>query len=287
MGGACPPSFQASGKKMILEEETYAEFGYYPSDLKPKSGKKILAACEDCSRVRETSKHNYHPFCDSCSRKGARSSLFGKHPSEEAKAKMSKAQKGENHPLFGKHPSDVTRAKLRKATKGPKNPNWRGGQVKRVCEECGKTFYVKPSQILRGGGKFCGRSCVAKANICKRRFPQHHTKPEHIFGGICKKNNLPFSYVGDGQLWIGQKGWKLLNPDFIEANGKKIIVEILGDYWHSPLLKWNMPEHGNLNYRRDHFKRFKWHPVFIWESDLLRPDAEAYVLNLLKKEDAI
>ena len=172
---------------MILEEETYAEFGYYPSDLKPKSGKKILAACDDCGRIRETSKHCYHPFCDSCSRKGARSSLFGKHLSEETKAKMSKAQKGENHPQFGKHPSEITRAKLRKATKGSKNPNWRGGPVERICEECGKVFYVKSSQILRGGGKFCNRSCAHRAIIRKQTFPQHHTKPERIFGGFARR----------------------------------------------------------------------------------------------------
>lgn len=287
MGVLAHPLFRQVKKAMILEEETYARFGYYPRDLKPKSSKKILAACDDCGRIRETSKHCYHPFCDSCGRKGARSSLFGKHFSEETKAKMSKAQRGENHSQFGKHPSEVTRGKLREATKGPKNPNWRGGPVERVCEECGGTFYVKPCRIKRDGARFCGLSCARKANIRKRTFPQHHTKPERIFAELCKKNNLSFRYVGDGQLWIGKRGEKLLNPDFIEANGKKIIVEILGDYWHSPLLKWNMPEHGNLNYRERHFKRFKWHPVFIWETDLLRPDAEAYVLNLLRKVDAI
>jgi hypothetical protein len=37
---------------MILEEETYEKFGYYPSDLLPHSGKVILVACADCNKIR-------------------------------------------------------------------------------------------------------------------------------------------------------------------------------------------------------------------------------------------
>jgi hypothetical protein len=33
---------------MILEEETYKKFGYYPRDLSRRSGKRILAACDKC-----------------------------------------------------------------------------------------------------------------------------------------------------------------------------------------------------------------------------------------------
>ena len=57
---------------MILEKETYEKFGYYPSDLKPKSSKKILATCDDCSKIREIQKCTYHPLCHPCSlKKGA------------------------------------------------------------------------------------------------------------------------------------------------------------------------------------------------------------------------
>ena len=129
---------------MILEEETYRKFGYYPGDLKPKSNKKVLAMCDECEKVRVI--------------------------------------------------------------------------------------------------------------------------------------------VGDGQLWIGKKRGKQLNPDFIEANGKKICVEIMGAYWHSRLLNQKVRANALLPYREKHYKRFKWQSIFIWDTDLVRKDAEQFVLNILSKE---
>lgn len=36
--------------------------------------------------------------------------------------------------------------------------------IERVCIHCGKRFYTKRSEIKRGFGKFCSRSCAAKVN---------------------------------------------------------------------------------------------------------------------------
>ena len=163
---------------------------------------------------------------------------------------------------------------------GKKSPNWRGGLIKRFCIVCHKVFWRYPSELKNDRGKYCSLICSRK----ERNIPTHHTKPELIFEQICKQNNLDFHYVGDGSLWIGTREQKQLNPDFIEANGKKICVEVFGDYWHSPLLNRNMKEHGTLEYRKRHYQQYKWQPVFIWESDLLREDAEQFVLNTLQKE---
>lgn len=113
------------------------------------------------------------------------------------------------------------------------------------------------------------------------------TKPERIFQEICKKNSIPFHYVGDGQLWIGKKGKKQLNPDFIEANGKKICVEIMGAYWHSRLLNLNLREEALQPYREKHYRKYKWIPVFIWDTDLLRKDAEEFVITELRRFGAL
>lgn len=107
------------------------------------------------------------------------------------------------------------------------------------------------------------------------------TEPEAIFRNICKKYNLPYRYVGDKKYRIGR-----FYPDFIESNGEKVCIEIMGDYWHSPLLnfKLKVPERATLTYKRKYYKQHKWQPVFIWESDLHRNDSEQFVLNLLKRE---
>lgn len=162
-----------------------------------------------------------------------------------------------------------------------------------VCKQCGKKFKTYPSEIQRGHGKFCSVKCSSKWQMentdkikkMRKGNIQKPTKPELIFEGICQKNNLDFHYVGDGQLWIGKR--KKLNPDFIEANGKKICIEIMGAYWHSRLLNQKLREDALMPYREKHYKKYKWMPIFIWDTDLLRKDAEQFVLSELKKEGVI
>jgi hypothetical protein len=111
------------------------------------------------------------------------------------------------------------------------------------------------------------------------KFPQKNTNPELIFLRICKKYNLPFKYVGDGSFWLGN-----LNPDFIEANGKKIAVEIFGDYWHSPLLNKNVNYNRTYEGRKRIFKKHGWELIVFWESDLERDTPEKYILYILRKK---
>lgn len=233
------------GQNMILEEETYEKFGYYPSDWKSQSSKKILATCDSCGKIRETSKHGYRSLCVSCTQK---------------------------------------------IRKGAETANWQGGKIKRICLECEKVFHVYPSRIRRGGGKFCSPKCKYKSKEFKQKirearthqkFPTHHTKPELIFEQICERNNLPFKYTGDGSFWIGKN--PAINPDFVECNGKKIVVEIFG-YWHNPLKR-----HCKIRYsatfkgRKKILKKHKWTLIVFWQEDLEREDAEQFVLSELQK----
>ena len=52
--------------------------------------------------------------------KGENHPMFGKHPSEETRRKLIKANKGVNHPLFGTHLSKKTRRKISEAVKKSK-----------------------------------------------------------------------------------------------------------------------------------------------------------------------
>lgn len=76
---------------MINEEATFKQCGYHSYDLKPKSHKKIIAVCDDCGKVRISSKYHYHARCKSCANKC-------KYLSEGTRKKMSDAKKGELHP---------------------------------------------------------------------------------------------------------------------------------------------------------------------------------------------
>ena len=182
---------------------------------------------------------------------GENNSHFGKHLNEEHKRKISEVHKG-------KTLSEEHKRKIGKANSGEKHPLY------------GKHHSEESKQKMRD----------ARKNV---KIPNTYTIPERIFIEMCKKFDLPFHYVGNSSLWIGKKGEKQLNPDFIEANGKKIVVEIFGDYWHSPLLNRSLREDANLNYRKEHYKRHGWDSIFLWESDLKRSDAEHFVLNIFKR----
>ena len=122
---------------MILSNETYEKFGYYPSNLKLKSHKKILAECNDCGKIRILPKYGYKDLCISCTLKKIEraeernlhisQSLKGKTFSEERKHNQSVAHKGQhsspntefkngNVPWnLGISPSDETKQRISKS----------------------------------------------------------------------------------------------------------------------------------------------------------------------------
>ena len=114
---------------MILEEETYDAFGYYPSNLKPDSRKHILAACETCGEFRVPLRQSYRTFCKSCIKKG-NTNCLGYKATDEAKANISAALKGNTHALGCKYTEEI-KANMSAARKGKylgeNASNWRGG----------------------------------------------------------------------------------------------------------------------------------------------------------------
>lgn len=277
--------------KMIDEKATKEKFGYYSGEWNPKSNKRIVCVCDKCGKTRETGKHQYRALCHSCTMKGrnkGRNNPHWKGGKVEVEClecgKVFLVRRDEVKRGRGKYCSKKCRYPDWSKNKSKKRGKWRRGSIERKCKECGKPFLTSNYKIKRGQGIYCSNSCRAKACMRHHKFPNCHTKPELNFEDICERNNLPFHYVGDGQLWIGKKGGTQLNPDFIEANDEKILVEVMGLYWHSPLLNRNLRESATLEYRKSHFKRYKWRPIFIWDTDLLREDAEEFVLKILEKK---
>ena len=64
---------------MILKEETFKKFGYYPSSLKLKSHKMIIVKCDKCGKIREIPNQNYRDLCHSCGLKKDIIFLLARH----------------------------------------------------------------------------------------------------------------------------------------------------------------------------------------------------------------
>ena len=96
---------------MILEDATHEAYGYYPSALSHGSHKRILAACDDCNKIRVTSKHSYRALCHPCT-------MIGGKATDEHKRKNSEAHKGKTGYWLGKSHTAKTKQKMSDAQKG-------------------------------------------------------------------------------------------------------------------------------------------------------------------------
>lgn len=105
--------------------------------------------------------------------------------------------------------------------------------------------------------------------LCRRP-----TKPEQWLIDLIFEYKLPYKYVGDGSVIIGG-----LNPDFINVNSKKKIIEIFGRIWHDTLLEeddWKRSELGRIMA----FKPYGFDTLILWDDELGDKDA---IVNKIKR----
>ena len=237
--------------------------------------------------------------------------FYGKTHTEITKLKIGKTNKGNPSPSKGKTRSVEAREKqiaTRKLNNKPsgfkEKKHTEKAKKKQSIAKLGKKRSIESieKQVKTREGKFTGENApffghrhteeakqiIREKTIFYRKnglYNNRPTSPELKYKEFCEKDNLPFRYTGDGKFWIGGKHRKV-NPDFIESNGRRIAVEILGDYWHSPLLNKKVKD-DDLKNREKHYRRYKWKVIYIWESDIMRPEGEKFVLSLLRKEGVI
>lgn len=89
----------------------------------------------------------YHKYCKLHPNKGTFKK--GQHPSPATEFK-----KGQISPYKGKS-----------KPKGNKAPNWRGGKIKIICQNCGKEFNIFPSHLKNR--KFCSKKCFYTSHYYK------------------------------------------------------------------------------------------------------------------------
>lgn len=169
------------------------------------------------------------------------------------------------------------------------------GEIKRLYTDEQLTIYqiAKSKELsstcvyrvlLRQGVEFRSRSERNRALWANPEWKQRQvalarqgefkrpTKPEQQLIDIITKNNLPYRYTGDGSFIIGG-----LNPDFVNVNGRKIAIELFGDYWHSKKAdSYIDTEEG----RAIRFKEYGWELVVIWETEINTLPEETIVAKL-------
>ena len=191
----------------------------------------------------------------SLSRTGEKHPMWGKHHSEETKQKISENHKrpwlGRHHTIeaiekcriarLGKHHTEESKKKISEHNARPmlgKKP-WNTGKtgVFHHSEETKNKMMGPKSDEhkekiskARMGMKFSeehkqhirevqlNRSDEITRKCLMRRVP---SSLEKIFLDIVDKLHLPYRFVGNGDFIIERK-----NPDFINMNGEKILIEV-------------------------------------------------------------
>lgn len=189
--------------------------------------------------------------------------------------KYQKGKIGKNAKLIkkGEHLSVLTEFK-----EGNKN-NFKNAMVASKCLACKKEILDFSSSHRN----YCSYACYwkAKKELMKSTWSNSDYKDRAVKAilkglikrptslekqmiDIIKRNNLPYKYTGDGSFLIGYK-----NPDFVNINGEKKLIEVGNTYHHQ----------GNYSgRRRKHFAKYGWEShIFIGKH--LNED---YILKILK-----
>lgn len=94
------------------------------------------------------------------------------------------------------------------------------------------------------------------------------TRPEQLLNFLLQKHfPKEFAYNGDYSKGVSLGG---LIPDFININGRKLVIEVFGDYWHDKRngVPWKSTEFG----RKAIFTQLGFDCAIIWESQLDNPE---------------
>lgn len=180
---------------------------------------------------------------------------------------FSKGHEPWNKGLKGIHLNPLTEFKKGHVPANKGKPHPYGHKIKKgehisPRTEIKKGQHLSPkTELTSEGAKSFWRDSEMRDEILRRqaisRRSKRPSKPEKRFMEINQKYKLGFIYVVNEGIVVG--GFR---PDFMHET-KKIIVEILGDYWHT------LPKVQERDKRKfDAYRKLGWKVIFLWASEL-------------------
>jgi hypothetical protein len=145
------------------------------------------------------------------------------------------------HPFLGRthSPESVNKWRMSKEKKG-----WAWSETQKQ----------KSSETWRRKFKYDAEYLKKRAEMMAIR----PNKPETILINLLKEMGLPYHYTGDYKFWIEGK-----NPDFVNCNGQKKIIEVFGRYWHK---EKEIIQRGFL------FGQYGYDTLFLWDDEFKNID---------------
>lgn len=177
------------------------------------------------------------------------------------------------HPLLGKHHSPEAIQKMREVKLGEKNPRYGvpiSESTRRLLAVAAK-FQLPPMLGKHHSSKSKQKISEALKILCqdpeflKERLKRLNIRPNKgellLDSWLQEAFPSEWKYVGAGDFILGGK-----NPDWLNVNGHKALIELFGEPWH--------PSSDELE-RVEHFAKFGFKTLVIWYSEL--KDKEAVI----------
>lgn len=303
---------QKNAKIYIFEDGTFIK----ATDTKNKQFKYICCecGCENLSTTKPDYNYNKPYICNKC--RGLNHNPFkGKKHTQEFKDKLSKERKGvwcvgENNPMYGKNWQDYTtqevidehKRKLSERFSGENNPMY-GKNIKDYMSE--EKYELWKQHVKENG--YHSKSQEKQLEIskkisegqkrCQESDPEYYrkikshagyistyyqdrfkkTNPEILVENWLKEHNINYEY----SCIMGSERVGLYQYDFI-IHGKRILIEVNGDYWHGNPTKFNID--GSNGKRKlndiqlkkiekdklklDFAKKHNFEIIYIWEEEI-------------------
>jgi len=160
--------------------------------------------------------------------------------------------------------------------------------VIKKCLSCGEEFTDNPARMKKEETRYCSMKCFSCSKIGSKLSTEHKEKirqaGKRLFSNreyrekrlelmlkallkrptslekrmmdLIQKHNLPYKYTGNGSFWIG---YPPKNPDFVNINGEKKLIEVGNIYHH---------QGDYIEKRREHYAQYGWES-YIFIKDVL------------------
>lgn len=186
--------------------------------------------------------------------------------SEKTRKKQSISKLGDKNPAKRFEVKEKIRKTMERISRMPNNKKEFSEFQKKLWQnkEYKEKMKVKLSIALKKKWQDKNfRERIIKATL--KSLMKRPTSFEQKIIYLTNKYNLPFKYVGNGQILIGYK-----NPDFIETNGKKLLIEVHNKFHH---------QNNYEETRSKRFAKYGYKTLFINEDEVLSKNWENICLN--------
>jgi len=191
--------------------------------------------------------------------------------SKFTKRKMSKRMMGNQNPLGNIH-SEETKRKMSESAKGhivseitrKKIAKGHRGITKEINSNLirSKEYKIKKSKAQQKKWDNPEYREKQLKTIFAARSQRPNKSEERLRGVLNSLFPKEYKYVGEGSFLIGFK-----NPDFVNVNGQKKIIELFGNYWHSKE-KTGRAKKQEQSQRINHFTKYGYKTLIVWECEL-------------------